>query len=445
MTDRDFTPQEIKKLEIAAGIVNSFFPYLGGIFCKLDIRCDDRVGTMAVIRSGKLLVNRDFFGRLAPGVETAFVLAHEMLHLAQMIFERGEKFPDHESLNVAHDILINELLCATMRIEKPPLGGLSWAWFKHQCSGPNAAKNAARLPKFRDSVFDYSLEEMVRLVVTAKGASLLPAPRSWTRGDGRVLGGFANNPFGDFFSGGDVSPLDMIPEETEQQLFPDEDQEERRNACKAMQDACCSAAAENALLSSLTEGRGTSPGDSETAVDIVRSLYAPPWQMAMQRWFDGVAVPRRSYARASRRGAWRSDVILPGRDLDRFILHIVLDTSGSMSDAIPKLLGQIAAFASNVGMEQLHILQCDTEVTADDFVDIEKLDKYEISGYGGSDMSPAMLKLAEDPDVTSVLVITDGEIEYPPPEKIPYGVLWCIPGERLQAWFSYGKIINVPL
>ena len=438
----DFTAQERRKLEIAAGIVSSYFPSLGGVYAKLDIRLDDRIDTMGVTESGKLLVNRKFFAELAPGVETAFLLAHETLHLAQMIFERGKAFYDHEALNIAHDILINEFLCAETGVEKPPKSGLSWAWFKGQCSG-----SGKKLPKFRDNVFDYSLEEMVRLVVAAKDAAPPADVRSWRFGGGEDGGGFSNNPFGDFFGRSVALPLDMIPEEMEAKLFPDEDREERRKADKEMRDACCSAAAENALLNSLnrSNNRGTSPGNAEEGIDVVRSFYAPPWQMAMQRWFDGVAVPKRSYARASRRGAWRSDVVLPGRDQDRFILHLVLDTSGSMSDVIPTLLGQIAAFARNAGMAQVHILQCDTEVTADEYVDIGSLDKYRISGYGGSDMSPAMLKLAEDSDVSSAVVITDGDIKYPPADKIPYGVLWCIPGEASPVRFDYGKIINVPL
>ena len=197
----DFTAQERRKLEIAAGIASSYFPYLGGIFAKLDIRFDDRIDTAGVTESGKLLFNREFFGKLAPGMETAFLLAHEMLHLAQMIFERGKKFPDREAVNIAHDILINELICAEMKFEEPPHGGLSWKWFKKQCSERQGGKNAPALPKFRGSVFDYSLEEMVRLVVTASNASLLSGVRSWGLGSSALDSEFSNTPFDDFFSG----------------------------------------------------------------------------------------------------------------------------------------------------------------------------------------------------------------------------------------------------
>lgn len=461
MFSKDFTAEERRKLEVASGIAISFFPYLSGIFAKLDIRFDDRIDTAGVTGSGKLLVNRKFFADLAPGIETAFVLAHEMLHLAQMIFERGEKFPDPESVNVAHDILINEQLCDAMGLAEPPCGGLSWTWFT-EWDGWNYqyAHKIPGVPSPADRAADYSLEELVRIIVSVKDTGAHPGRRSWPGGLGGVATnksgeGFSNTPFADIFGDGSAAEgkepkknlsLDLFSDETENELFPDEDRAAREKARATMREACRDAAVKNVILSSCGSGKdwGTEAGDLEQTVDIVRSCYVPPWQMAMQRWFDGAAVPRRSYARASRRGAWRSDVILPGRDQECRTLHIVLDTSGSMTDVIPSLLGRIAAFARNVGMEQAHIMQCDTRVTADEFVDVDRLEKYRVAGYGGSDMSPAMLKLTEDPEVTNVLVITDGYIEYPPEEEIPYDVLWCIPGEQGKGHFPYGKVVCIP-
>ncbi len=448
----EFTPQDKRKLEIASGIVNTHFPYLGGILAQLDIRFDERVGTAAVTGSGKLLFAPEFFRKLAPGVETAFILGHELLHLAQMCFERGKHIRDPEAVNIAHDILINELLCRMMSLDQPPCGALSWKWFVQEycrvfpSGGPKGAPGRASLAADAAS---YSLEELVRLIREAKLAGGLDRCRSWIlvpEGDG----GFSNNPFADIFGdsggSGDPLPLDMVPDAKEAELFPDEDHEARRAAGDKLRKACRDAAARSVILSSIGgKGKGSDPGGGTRAVDIVRSFYVPPWQMAMQSWFDGVAAVRRSYARASRRGAWRSDVILPGRGQEFYILHLVLDTSGSMGEVIPAVLGLIAAFARNVGMEQLHIVQCDAAVTKDEFVDIERLEKYQVAGYGGSDMSPALLKLAEDPAVTSVLVVTDGCIDYPPPEQIPYDVLWCIPGEESPQNFPYGKTVCVPV
>ena len=35
------------------------------------------------------------------------------------------------------------------------------------------------------------------------------------------------------------------------------------------------------------------------------------------------------------------------------------------------------------------------------------------AAIGGSDLSPAMLALADDPRVTAAVVVTDGDIDYP--------------------------------
>jgi predicted metal-dependent peptidase len=46
-------------------------------------------------------------------------------------------------------------------------------------------------------------------------------------------------------------------------------------------------------------------------------------------------------------------------------------------------------------------------------------------GGGGSNMSPSLRMLADDPDVGAVVVITDGAIDFPD-EEMPYSVLWAL-------------------
>ena len=71
-----------------------------------------------------------------------------------------------------------------------------------------------------------------------------------------------------------------------------------------------------------------------------------------------------AYARPSRRGADRTDVVLPGRKREGWTLNIVLDTSGSMADEMPRALGAIADFCEAVGVDQVRLVQCDTAVAA---------------------------------------------------------------------------------
>ena len=102
------------------------------------------------------------------------------------------------------------------------------------------------------------------------------------------------------------------------------------------------------------------------------------------------------------------------------------------------------AFGQGANIETVRIVQCDTAVTRDDVVAIDDLATYQVAGFGGSDMTSAMLHLAHDPDTTAVVVITDGLIDYPT-ERLPYYVLWVVYEPR---WVTegfaptYGQVIH---
>jgi len=89
----------------------------------------------------------------------------------------------------------------------------------------------------------------------------------------------------------------------------------------------------------------------------------------------------------------------------------------------------------------VHILQCDTRVTVDEWISVQNLDHYKIAGFGGSDMSPAMNHLNLDSEVQAAMVITDGYIEYPdtPPA---YDVLWVLTGD-CPLTPHYGSVLHV--
>jgi predicted metal-dependent peptidase len=163
----------------------------------------------------------------------------------------------------------------------------------------------------------------------------------------------------------------------------------------------------------------------------------------LQRWLDSVAPGPRTFYRPSRRGADRTDLVLPGRKREGWILNIVLDTSGSMADVIPRALGAIADFGEAVGVDQLRLVQCDTAVTSDRFLMPGEVGRHQITGYGGSDMSPAMRHLADDPRVEAVVVLTDGDIEYPR-EPMPYDVLWVLSADGEPSFEPpYGAVIRM--
>lgn len=123
------------------------------------------------------------------------------------------------------------------------------------------------------------------------------------------------------------------------------------------------------------------------------------------------------------------------------MLNVIVDTSGSMAEEIPRALGAIADFCDSVAVDQVRLLQCDVTVTSDELLSPTALAAFTVSGYGGSDLTPAMERLAADPQVRAAAIITDGEIQFPP-EPMPYAVLWVLPPGRSAAFHpDYGRVV----
>jgi predicted metal-dependent peptidase len=190
------------------------------------------------------------------------------------------------------------------------------------------------------------------------------------------------------------------------------------------------------------------PQRGTATMKALRDAYAPPWELAMQRWMDAVAPGERTYARPTRRGigdssGGQSGLVRPGRSRQGWTLHIVLDTSGSMVDFLPRALGAIAAFCDASGVGEVHVVQCDIEVTADKWVESYDLAEFQITGFGYSDMSPGLLHLANDPEVEAALLLTDGYIDYPA-EPMPYRLLWGLIGQVNRSFRPpYGDVMHL--
>ncbi|MDH5288212.1 MAG: VWA-like domain-containing protein, partial [Betaproteobacteria bacterium] len=194
-------------------------------------------------------------------------------------------------------------------------------------------------------------------------------------------------------------------------------------------------------MGALNGARGLAPGAHRQNVDALRGLYRTPWQLALQRWMESVAPGERTFTRPSRREAGTPDVVLPGRLRQGWLLNVVLDTSGSMTDDLPRALGAIADFCDAAGVDQVRLVQCDAAVTADAFVDPADLASFEIAGYGGSDVTPALEHLAGDARTRAVVVLTDGDVGFPP-EAPPFSVLWVLPRASMTGFAPpYGRVV----
>jgi predicted metal-dependent peptidase len=387
------------------------FPYLTGLIQKIDVALDRRVDTMGIFASGRLLANPDFVRALSPP-DLVFVLAHQLYHLTLRTHQRSEG-SDPLDFNYAHDFIINDLLREELQTRAIPAGGPDWP--------------GARLLSAEKILGELRQDQHLR------------PQASWNQS---ISNGRPGRNGGRQPQAGQGPPGDVLDAAQEQEWFPESNAQQASRAQDVQQQAARALSLEALMESMSGRARGTDAGAQEGTVAALRGLYRPPWELALQRWMESVAPGERSYARPSRRGADRTDVVLPGRKREGWTLHIVLDTSGSMVDELPRALGAIADFCAAIGVEQVHLVQCDTAVGRDEVLAPADIGQWEVVGYGGSDLTPAMRRLAEDPEVEAAVVLTDGEIAYPE-EPVPYRVLWVLPAWKHPQEFTprYGKVL----
>ena len=97
-------------------------PHLAGLAAAVRVDLDDRVPTMGVFASGRLVANPAFAARLS-GDDLVFVLAHELLHLALRTHDRARGSGQLE-FNYAHDYIINDMLRDALGAATIPASGL---------------------------------------------------------------------------------------------------------------------------------------------------------------------------------------------------------------------------------------------------------------------------------------------------------------------------------
>src|SRR6516165_8251808 len=97
-------------------------PHLAGLAAAVRVALDDRIPTMGIFASGRLVANPAFTARLSSG-DLVFVLAHELLHLALRTHDRARGSSQLE-FNYAHDYIINDVLRHALGVSAIPAGGL---------------------------------------------------------------------------------------------------------------------------------------------------------------------------------------------------------------------------------------------------------------------------------------------------------------------------------
>ena len=419
MTDKETT---IERVQQALRRAVLSLPHLAGLAHLVRIEVDSRVQSMGIFPSGRLLVNPKWFSTLGPA-EATFVAAHELMHLALRSHDRCSG-AEKNAFNRAHDYIINDMLCMELE-QSVPAGGLEYRGARNLSA--EALMAAGARSEKGGSWEVISNEERLESTGTLEDALVKAGLVKPVEPSKPLPVGVA---------------LDVLPEALEKEWFPDALPKEMKKAATRIRKMAVKSSGVKQFAARLESiQKEYAPGRSGYAVDMINTAYCPPWEAALQQWMEAVAPGRRTYARPSRRGADRTDCVLPGRKREGWTLHIVLDTSGSMYDEHARILGMIASFCETLQVNGIHLIQCDAEVAEDQWVTPQELYHFEIQGLGGSDMSPAMLKLAEDTEVQAALVITDGEIDYPG-NPMPYDVLWVLTEDTVHFRPNYGRVIH---
>jgi predicted metal-dependent peptidase len=405
---------QLRRVERGLRLLTVSLPYLSGLAAAVRVALDARVPTMGVFASGRLVVNPEFAEKLKE-TELIFVLAHELLHLALRTHDRA-RGSQHLEFNYAHDYIINDILRKELGMDCVPAGGLD-------------------MPGARDRSAEEIVLEMRRNAESMPSMTAVFGGRQTTVG--RVFGPPGRRPDG---APPEADAGDVLGSQREKEMFPD-DVAQQAEEIAAVKERASSSLAMARAVGALKGMRGDDPGAASEVVTALRGIYRTPWEVVLQRWMESVAPGERTFVRASRRGADRSDLVLPGRRREGWMLNVILDTSGSMAEEIPRALGAIADFCEAVAVDRIRLLQCDVAVTSDETLSPTELAHYHVAGFGGSDLTPAMELLAADPQVTAAAIITDGDIQFPA-DPMPYAVLWVLPPTRSASFHpGYGRIV----
>lgn len=191
-------------------------------------------------------------------------------------------------------------------------------------------------------------------------------------------------------------------------------------------------------------GRGNETGGVAALIPVAKGKSAIPWAAKLRNFLAAeAAFLSPTYSRPSRRHPTLAGLV-PGRESkpSNPRLMMVLDTSGSMSDA---LLAQVQReIVSMLPHCEAWLVQCDTRVHEVRRIDLsEMISPLRVLGRGGTDLRPALSPaLIQQIRPAWIVVFTDGQgpvPENPPPCRLA----WALGGDNPVVPAGYGEVIDV--
>ena len=173
----------------------------------------------------------------------------------------------------------------------------------------------------------------------------------------------------------------------------------------------------------MAEKRGKLPGDMAKLVEDLKNPLVD-WRHLLRQYIQTSAKDDHTWRRPNRRFAWQN-IYLPSLWSERIgEVVVAVDTSGSTYGHQEQFVSEVAAIARELRPSKLHLLYCDTSVSAESFDNMDDLTEFSPRGGGGTSFVPVFDWVDEQAVTPCVLVyLTDMWGEFP---EIPpnYPVIW---------------------
>jgi predicted metal-dependent peptidase len=386
------------KLSAAATRLILDKPFLGALVLRLPmVAGDPRWCRTTATDARRLYYNPDYIDALTLE-QTQFVLAHEALHCGLSHFAR-RKHRNKQRWDVACDLAVNPLLLRDGL--KPPPGALN-------------------LPQFEDMT-----AEEIYPCLDENNDDAPMDQHLYDAGDEREQQGQG---------GGREREQQMKqrpqPQEGEEGSMPPPtplSETERERLDVQWRQRLAGAAQQALQAGKLSAGMAR----------LVDHLLQPqlPWRMLLARYLTAAGRDDYNYTRPSRR---EGEAIMPSLRSAQIDVAVVLDTSGSISDAeMREFLAEIDAIKGQVRAKIL-LHACDTELAPDGPWEYDAWESFtlprEFSGGGGTSFIPPFDWLKAKGRRPDLLVyFTDAEGEFPQQEpECP--VIWLVKGRAKVPW-----------
>lgn len=368
---------------------NPFFSYLAMQLSLVEVDEKAGINTMGVDNNGNLYYFPPFVATLSLD-ELKAVLAHEVMHVAfEHTMEKCESGRDHMLVNVAQDIVINDILVQDgFRL---PAGCLLPR--DHVFHGADF-----EIKDVNKKCWELVYDELLKKIKKQKMAS-----------PDKVIRNGSKDQTGKQKTKGGNGPQGVDPTQNKNKNQTPIDWKKQMNEAMA-----------HAKL------QGKAPAGMDRTLDELNNPQLH-WKELLQRFIVSEIPFDFTYSRPSKKSQ-SIGVYLPATYRENIEIAIGLDTSGSMSDkdikdCVSEVLGILRAFDS----VKLTVLECDADVhAAENIESVEELQALKIKGGGGTDFVPVFEWLKKNkPEVKAVVFFTDGYGNFPQ-QSPDYPVLWCV-------------------